>query len=1004
MRVGLGVVGRCVREVRQSLDGTSECVLFRDGRRSDAPVLRPGRMATKEHSMHMRSLSVLLVLLAFCLPVHADDSKVPDFTLDVAAVPDTTGLPVVITDEDFDNKTPNLYAWDIFAWKTFAAMNWPAIEPTEHNGYLRGFPDLDQSFADIQGGEAGPLVWETLKEKREMFLHGAETPAEAHPGPWSSPYRYGADRRVPVGQHGKKVFSTAKFTTLDETVEVRAEVFAKEDKEYGSFGIGGFPVVARVFRGPPEVNQDKTAPKIPGNAVRYEVKVNYDFYKYVVDNGLYFDPAAQARSHERPPIQLPWRTSLPNPGFLYLTQKPAVTPYVQGYQAEQTLAAYRAGAQANDLPSGPNPNAAVPGDYRAPTPPRTGAIHLKAAWVPIEPTEKSRFITREAEFFVGEGKEPETALFGLIGLHIIQRIKVEARTNIVNDQPDHNLPPRGATGGTFIYSTWEHRDIQDGKDPYSPSTQYTYTNYFQTDPTNFDPIPNFNQPLLPVRRVFPILDHTHEVNKAVWSQLEDQHPGSVWTNYRLVGTQFSPVAPYRTLEIPDGPGKYKEEYMPGILEDPLEKLDLNDQDANAKYNNIGHQPAYLANLVIETNLGLQVFQGLPPSVSSVPQFSGSEGPGSSFQYQRDAHNVQFGAKPINTGGCMGCHAVAQLNGYSFSFVLLGGQAGAGPDAEFGTGFEAPLTKRRIGLLEAGTQVPLQSEALLRFVAPDDVNITAPASLESNPRYFEVVPADGRAPRSPFRYGDGVQFKVPALKLLPHDLPAKFLVTEDGDVAFVEQPQSPAVATWYLHNPQYPASTGEVLTRRQLAFRNADTGTFLAVDGDRITLAPHLDPDGLTTSWDTTSLFSSSVIRLQPRQPAGTEVPFTYTLGSTFTVRLADAPDSTRALRFGDIVNLKTDTGYLQETTGSSKTSCLGVKATNVNCDGKTGQGMEAWILVDFLHGDSEGLVERLTDVAFKNSKTGHLLYASTNQLLSAQVSNALIKNSTNEWNILPTVP
>lgn len=949
--------------------------------------------------MYMRSLSVLLVLLASCLPVHAEESSVPDFTLDVAAVPDTTGLPVVITDEDFDNKTPNLYAWDIFAWKTFAAMNWPAIEPTENNGYLRGFPDLDQSFANVQGGENGPLVWETLKEKREMFVHGAETPAEAHPGPWSSPYEYGPDRRVPTGQHGKKVFSTAKFTTLDETVEVRAEVFAKEDPEYGSFGIGGFPVVARVFRGPPEVNQAKTVPKIPGNAVRYEVKVNYDFYKYVVDNGLYFDPAAQARSHQRPPIQLPWRTSLTNPGFLYLTQKPAETPYVQGYQAEQTLAAYRAGAQANYLPSGPNPNAPVPGDYRAPTPPRTGAIHLKAAWAPIKPSETDRFITRQAEFFVGEGKEPETALFGLIGLHIIQRIKVEAPTNIVNDQPNHPLPPKGATGGTFVFSTWEHRDIQDGKDPYSPSTSYTYTNYFQTDPFNFAPIPNFNQPLLPVRRIFPILEHTNEVNEAVWSQLEEQHEGSVWANYRLVGTQFSPVAPYRTLDVPKGTKKAKSEYAPGILEDPLEKLDLNNQDANAKYNNIGHQPAYLANLAIETNLGLQVFQGLPPSVSPVPQFLGSEPHGTTFQYQRDATNVQFGGQAINTGGCMGCHAVAQLNGYSFSFVLLGGQAGAGPDAEFDTGFEAPLTKRRIGLLEVGTQVPLQSEDRMQFVGPNETNVTSPADLTSAPRYFQVVAADGRITRSPFRFGDGVLFMVPEVKLLPHNIPAMYLVAEDGEVAFVEKPKSSATATWYLHNPQYPVSTGEVLTRRQLAFRNADTGTFLAVDGDRVTLASSLDPAGLTTSWDTTSLFSSSVVRLQPRQPAGTGVPFDYTLDQTFTVRLADDADSTRALRFGDVVNLKTDTGYLQQLKAATA-----FDPGPVDFKGKTGTEKSAWILLDFLHGESDGPVERLTDIAFKNVATGNLLYASTGKALSALQSNALQKNQTNEWNLLPVNP
>jgi len=31
------------------------------------------------------------------------------------------------------------------------------------------------------------------------------------------------------------------------------------------------------------------------------------------------------------------------------------------------------------------------------------------------------------------------------------------------------------------------------------------------------------------------------------------------------------------------------------------------------------------------------------------------------------------------GGCMGCHGVAQINGYAFSFVALIGQGGTEPE-------------------------------------------------------------------------------------------------------------------------------------------------------------------------------------------------------------------------------------------------------------------------------------------------------------------------------------
>lgn len=42
---------------------------------------------------------------------------------------------------------------------------------------------------------------------------------------------------------------------------------------------------------------------------------------------------------------------------------------------------------------------------------------------------------------------------------------------------------------------------------------------------------------------------------------------------------------------------------------------------------------------------------------------------------------------FNMGGCMGCHGVAQAKGYSFSFVLFDGQAGADVDTQ--TSFNPP---------------------------------------------------------------------------------------------------------------------------------------------------------------------------------------------------------------------------------------------------------------------------------------------------------------------------
>ncbi|HXU29120.1 MAG TPA: hypothetical protein VN851_00965, partial [Thermoanaerobaculia bacterium] len=42
-------------------------------------------------------------------------------------------------------------------------------------------------------------------------------------------------------------------------------------------------------------------------------------------------------------------------------------------------------------------------------------------------------------------------------------------------------------------------------------------------------------------------------------------------------------------------------------------------------------------------------------------------------------NMLSGGNPILMGGCMGCHGVAQSQGFAFSFVLQDGSHGTKPD-------------------------------------------------------------------------------------------------------------------------------------------------------------------------------------------------------------------------------------------------------------------------------------------------------------------------------------
>ena len=178
---------------------------------------------------------------------------------------------------------------------------------------------------------------------------------------------------------------------------------------------------------------------------------------------------------------------------------------------------------------------------------------------------------------------------------------------------------------------------------------------------------------IPITRLAnnPIPSGTTKANKAVYAALEcsTANPKPVWCNYQLIGTQFKGVsAPAGVDVVPAG---------------------------NALLTQDG-QAFYLSNLVLETNVGLQNFQGTPPMKTFVLQWAAgvnavTAGNKSTTKpdvyivdktpstFQRGYSNLAFGRTAHNMGGCMGCHGVAQLQGYSFSFVLQKGQGGAKPE-------------------------------------------------------------------------------------------------------------------------------------------------------------------------------------------------------------------------------------------------------------------------------------------------------------------------------------
>lgn len=640
----------------------------------------------------------------------------------VALQLDCPALPNTIAKGDFVTDTANqakYLDYDLFAWNSFIALNWPAEVPSDANGWSRGFPDLGQSFASAAPDAL--TVWETLKEKREVFIadpftgHIESPPSVAD---WNAPPTYGpagtpvplcaapeslGDRPLPEPDFERHLVATTKspFDTEDETVEVASEARETDavlcQGHSADCGISGTVVGPRVWKGQP--NLTSTNPAEKGLPVVYEVKVNWDFYDYLKNfpGGPLWVQQNARTSATSGDIRLPARTSAQEKPYVPAGTKATNDPNPTRGD-NQLVLSYSADTCSN---------------YAGSTPCPAGSVHLKAAWLPISAAEavSGKYHSALAYYYKNSGsqkcKMPQ--YFGLIGLHIIQRIH-EQRFESDGVTPN---PPAHPKGGTFIFASWEHVD--------NDTQGFTYANYGPPEtipggPPNTNPpaFPNVDtgESAIPLYRVYDLLDTTKQANDLVHGQLgcSTSATPSVWCNYMLIGTQ------YQAAQLPDP--------APTLLSvQPSTPLPNVEAPAGSG------QPYYLANLVIESNLGLQQFQGVPPAFAPVDHFTmptppndagggqrGHRGGGGGapeivpnpdgFHFRHDLNNLswriaprvkdaepqsdihqnsgQFSGKKRgawNMGGCMGCHGVAQSDGYSFSFVLLDNQAGGAPDSQ-----------------------------------------------------------------------------------------------------------------------------------------------------------------------------------------------------------------------------------------------------------------------------------------------------------------------------------
>lgn len=583
------------------------------------------------------------------------DCPAPPNTFDVSAF-FVAGAPLATTQQ----AGPTFDAW---AWESFAAYNWPAkVDSSQPSGYVRGVPDVTTpgaSFLSATGGQVA--VWETFKEKREVFNNDVQNgqwqqitysteQSVGTPGgvPACAPPDQTKFDALPTGR--KRILHASKLAPaiatgpnqLDETAEVASPAQESQNALCAGYTGSALNTCQSAFTVPPSppgadgstafsptISNPRPAvgPRVidtASNLIYYEVRVNYDYFNYVLTKGLNFANPVPARTPPinppySPPYNLPWRTSaqntpINNPG-------PPIKPAMN--RGPSTLN-YDAGTTADSYVSAPT------------TPPAVGSVQVKSAWKILTGSDTpANYHTTDAVFFNTTASGTpcfSVTTFGLIGLHIIQRVHMG----------DKNAPYADPIGGTFIFATWEHNTIANGGG-YSYVSFLTKGGMEQSNPV---PYPNYpTVPAIPITRQQPYpLASTQGVTEKVYHQLG---ASSVWRNYRLIGTQFYPNV-----------------------------------DATTSPQNF-NQPYYLANLVVETNNGLQNFQGLPPNVAPVSQYSGftptTVPPATQLQYNPNVPNVSLNGVAHNMGGCMGCHGVAQLLGANFSFVLLDGQRGAGID-------------------------------------------------------------------------------------------------------------------------------------------------------------------------------------------------------------------------------------------------------------------------------------------------------------------------------------
>ena len=591
------------------------------------------------------ALDVFLIWLVACAPKSAPESA-RQLGAQAPASPAVTispGVPNELNATGGGAPKATIQQAAAFAWQEFIALNWPAVNQTGAAN-TRDMPDTNKKFGD----QSVPLVWQTFRGKVEIFPgNGSATvgpPGSGIGSPAPSPALpdYGYDA-APQYIYSSSVGPCAAPAPAQSSVTSPAWVNADEISQ-----IGLDHMYAGILPGP-SANSSPTPVNSQPQLIRFLAKANRTQYKYVVGSQFWYqnndgtDPADTAAQSF-----INTTSSQPSP-------QPPQSPFVN-------------------------------------FPP--GTIEVKAAFRELAANEDpTRFHVTTVRYYEEVGTSGNgcyrEAPMALIALHIIQKTpSAPSFIYATFEQADNILLPQNDANGKPV--PVENADGKVVNQP-SPSTPTSPDLSYKDGPTQSNPNPplvSLNPanapPCTPGNQIF-YQNIAPSSSPSPPPSPGEPVGGKICINYRdhtipqtiidVNHAAHDAIAQYNSMNgIKNSPWQYYK--LVNVQAYPFNKP-ADDSDPNH-----GLSTFFQSNSVVETNYTLQNFSGrlaanfavtqIPPATPSpLPSPPNPVVPPNDYVYSGSP--PPSGVTSYNMGGCMGCHANAQSNGFDFSFILSGGQ-------------------------------------------------------------------------------------------------------------------------------------------------------------------------------------------------------------------------------------------------------------------------------------------------------------------------------------------